>query len=379
MKRYQLNKDALRVLNSNHPWIFRSHLSSAADVFKTGDWLRLVDSENKTAGYGIFDKEGLIAIRNLKKGETAPEVTWFQKKVQTALKKREQVRKFSTGFRAVHGENDGLPGIVIDVYADTLVLQTYASSVDALGRYIAELVLKEIGGRNILWKIPKKRKGVRPDQEFRVLRGKNPGMIVFNEGKASFTVDVGEGQKSGTFLDLRGLRKWVSQEKLLGKKVLNLFSYTGNLTRAAEIAGAKEIWSVDVSKGAIEFTEKYHVADPKKHKLMVADIFKWIDSLSPNDRFDLIIVDPPNMASKKDQVPVALKAYKSLYQSVSKHLAPGGKIVAACCTSRIERRTFAKEVDRFLHGMKCIKDLQPEDDHPVGFDEGDYLKIRIYQ
>lgn len=379
MKRYQLNKDAVRVLTSGHPWIFRTHLSSAANVFSSGDWLRLVNAENQTVGYGIFDPDGLIGIRVLKKGETAPHSAWFQKKIEGALKKREPLRKYSTAFRAVHGENDGLPGVVIDVYGDTLVLQTYSSSVDPLGRYIAGLVRAYLGLRNVLWKIPKKRKGDRPETDFRVLRGSNPGVISFTEGKAKFTVDVGEGQKSGTFLDLRGLRKWVLHEKLSGKKVLNLFSYTGNLTRAAEIAGAREIWSVDISKGAIAFTKAHHVIEEKKHRLVSADIFAWIESLSPKEKFDLIIVDPPNMASKKDQVATALKAYRKLYQNALNHLAPRGKIVAACCTSRIDRKTFSRAVDDYLRGLKCIKDFPPEDDHPVGFEEGDYLKIRVYE
>lgn len=378
MRRYQLNKDALRILQSGHPWIFRSHLSTAADVFKTGDWLSLVDAQNKVAGFGIYDKDGLIGIRNLKKGETPPDPEFFQKKVAMALKKREPLKNYSDAFRALHGENDGLPGVVIDVYGDTLVLQTYSSSVDALGRYLAQVVCSQLQSKNILWKIPKKRKGKRPDGDFRVLRGMNPGKIVFREGKMQFTVDVGEGQKSGTFLDLRGLRKWIAQENLKGKKVLNLFSYTGNLTRASEIAGAKEIWSVDISKGAIEFTEKYHAEDKKKHKFIAADIFKWIDALGPNEKFDLIIVDPPNMASKKDQVPVALRAYRHLYTAVRSHLNPQGRIVGACCTSRIDRKTFEREVGNYLKGMKLIKDIKPEDDHPVGFEEGDYLKIRIY-
>ena len=118
-KRYQLKKDVARVVRLGHPWIFRTHVSSAADTFENGQWLRLVDAENVILGYGIFEKEGLIAIRVLKQGKTPPDSEWFGKKLETALGKREKLRTFTNSFRALHGENDGLPGVVLDIYDTT--------------------------------------------------------------------------------------------------------------------------------------------------------------------------------------------------------------------------------------------------------------------
>lgn len=377
-RRYQLNKEALRVMESGHPWIFRSHLSSAAQIFKTGDWLALVDARNKTIGFGVYDEEGLIAIRVFKKGTVVPDIKWFKERLDAALKKRERLRQYTDAFRAIHGENDGLPGIVFDVYGRVGVLQTYTLSVDTVGRYLAQVLRKELKLKSVLWKIPSKRKSS-VQRGSRLLFGKLPEKFQFDEGKLKLTVDVGAGQKSGTFLDLRALRKWIASEKFQNKRVLNLFSYTGTLGLAAEIAGAKEIWNVDISKGALDFAKKNHSLNPKKHRFIEADIFDWVQSLSKREFFDVIIVDPPNMASKMDQVPRALRAYQLIYKAVLPHLAPKGLLIACCCTSRISREKFKQSIDRWLMPqLKCLRSLQPEDDHPVGFPEGDYLKILIY-
>jgi 23S rRNA G2069 N7-methylase RlmK/C1962 C5-methylase RlmI len=378
-QRYQLTKDAARVVLTGHPWIFRSHLSSAAEVFRTGQWLRLVDAQNETLGFGIYDREGLIGIRVLKQGSPVPEPAWFGKKIEAALAKREKLRAYTDAFRALHGENDGLPGVVIDVYGDTAVLQTYAPSVDVVGRYLAERLASRLELKNLVWKLPVKRKGREGETGFRCLRGHVPAAIRAREGKLQITVEVGEGQKSGTFLDLRGLRKWLSLQKLDGCRVLNLFSYTGTLGLAAEVAGAAEVWNVDISKGALAFAKKHHSRKADKHRFIAADIFEWLKELPPKEKFDLIIVDPPMMASRVEQVPNALRAYKQIYAAVFRHLAPKGRLVAACCTSRIARKRFRLEVDKAVGGrLKFSRSIEPEDDHPVGFAEGDYLKILVY-
>ncbi len=375
-KRYQVKKEAASAVKQGHPWIYRSGVSSAAEIFRSGQLLQLVDAQNAVLGFGLFEKDGLIAIRVLKQGSTPPDAKWVQARIAKALSKRDQVRKYTNAFRAVHGENDGLPGVVVDVYGATAVLQTYAPSVDALGRYVGSVVVSQLGLKELVWKLPVKRKSVRAD---RVLRGRLPGEVKVHEGKLTLTIPVGEGQKSGAFLDLRGLRKWVASQKLNGKRVLNLFSYTGTLGLAAETAGAKEIWNVDVSKGALEVAKRLHTLDAKKHRFIGADIFEWFTGLEPREKFDLVIVDPPMMASRTDQVETALRAYKKLYREALAHLAPKGKVVVCCCTSRISRSKFELVAAQALGGrLKKQASIAPEDDHPVGFPEGDYLKILVY-
>ncbi len=378
-RRYQLNKDAVQVLNSGHPWLFRTHLSSAAEVFRDGQWLALYDASNKVVGHGIYAKEGLIGIRLLKRGEHPAGLSWLRKTLEKAWIKRAEWARINRyeGVRLLHGESDGIPGVVIDQYGKYAVLQTYSSSVDAVGRYCARWIAKQQELEGVLWKFPVKRKNQKKTD--RILFGKAPSAIVFGEGDLKLTVELGEGQKSGAFLDLRGLRQWLATQDLKGKRVLNLFSYTGTLGLACEHAGAKEVWNVDISDGALEAGKKFHAKDSGRFRWIKADVFDWINSLSPEEKFDLIIVDPPMMASRKEQVPVALRAYKKIYRTVLSHLVPGGRIVGACCTSRISRKSFDEEIKKTLgNTMKRKHVIVPEPDHPVGFAEADYLKINIY-
>jgi 23S rRNA G2069 N7-methylase RlmK/C1962 C5-methylase RlmI len=374
-RRYQLTKVAAEIVKKGHPWLFRSHLNSAADIFSSGDTLNLVDANNQTVGYGVFELEGLIAIRVLDR-KKKPTVEWLAKKIEEALEKRENLRKYTTAFRAIHGENDGLPGVVFDIFGEFGVLQTYANSVDSLGRYISIHLRKKLNLKTVLWKFPVKRKG--GAKEDRILFGKNIDEVSFNEGKIKFKVQPGLGQKTGAFLDLRGLRKWLALQNLNGARVLNLFSYTGTLGYSAEKGGASEIWNVDISKGALEYSKKAHVENQKKYRHIQADIFEWFFDLPLKEKFDLIIVDPPLMASDKKQVPLALQTYRKLYQEGLKHLSPKGKMVACCCSSRISRKEFEDNILKSLGGrLKIVKHIPPEDDHPVGFPEGDYLKICV--
>lgn len=367
------------MVNSGHPWLFRTHLSSAAEVFKDGQWLALYSGSNKVVGFGIYAQEGLIGVRLLKRGDVPPHTSWLKKMLEKAWIKRinwAKEHRFEA-VRLLHGESDGLPGVVLDQYGEYAVLQTYSSSVDAIGRYAAKWFCKQQGLKGILWKFPVKRKNQKLKD--RVLYGQAPSMVSFLEGNLRLTVEIGEGQKSGAFLDLRGLRQWLAGQKLEGKRILNLFSYTGTLGLACDVAGAKEIWNVDISEGALEAGKKFHAKNPDKYRWISADVFEWISTLSPTEKFDLIIVDPPMMASRTEQVPVALRAYRRIYRAVLGNLNPGGIIVGACCTSRISRKLFDQEVSAALSNtMKRKAVIPPEPDHPVGFAEADYLKINVY-
>lgn len=384
--RYQLNKQALIPFKSGHPWIFRNNLSSAIEPFKNGQWLRLVDGNNATQGFGILEKtDGLIGIRVLSHEEDSPNPKWLRERVKLALQKRHNVRRYAEAYRAIHGENDGLPGVVVDVYGETGVLQTYAPSTDLLGRYVALIVRAELGLKSMVWKMPAKRKHQEGETALRILYGFPPKHITFREGKMNLTVEPMTGQKSGAFLDLRGLRKWISSQDLRGGHVLNLFSYTGTLGLAAEKAGAASTLNVDISKGALETAAKYHRVNPSKQQYLAADIFEWIkqpERKKDIGKYSAIIVDPPMMASRTEQVPRVMQKYLQLYNACLPLLKPNGYIIVACCTSRVKRDAFKKIADSaFLATATCrfIHDVRPEEDHPVAFTEGDYLKIFVYQ
>lgn len=369
-RRYQLRKDAVAIAGRGHPWIFREQMSTAATALGDGEWLRLVDGQNAVVGYGIYESEGAIAIRMLRHGAEAPNAAWLRATLEAAIAKRAGIE--STGVRLVHGESDGIPAVVVDQFSDTAVVASYSAGADGLARYVAH----SLSAPNVVLRPARRRRG--PPQEARTLRGSPPAIVEVDEHGLHYAVDLVDGHKTGTYLDLRGLRRTLATMKLAGARVLNTFAYTGTLGRACEAAGAASITQVDVSERALAFAAQHHVSDGSKHQFITADVFEWLPEHA--GQYDVVICDPPSMTSKKAQVPNALAAYRKLYRAAEKLVAPGGLLISACCTSRIERKVFHQTVRASLPGrFKLELDLPPEPDHPVAFPQADYLKILLWR
>ena len=446
-RRYQVKKEAAAIIEHGHPWLFREQMSSAAQVFGDGDWLRLVDGTNRVLGHGIYEAEGAIAVRMLRAGAACPDAAWVRAQVAIALGKRATLAHQTDAIRLINGESDGLAAVVVDRFADTLVVASYAPGADALARYVAMVlaaaargtitlpvsaapeaecdsaatrpieILREhseldagltmpikitrdvpavqtatpqaaitpvevtaIIGRaaNVILRPARRRRG--PPTSQRILYGTAPATVEFHEDGRAMAVDLEGGHKTGTYLDLRGLRRALVGSQLAGARVLNLFAYTGMLGRAAELAGATQIQQVDQSARALAFAGAHHVGAASQHTFTVGDVFEWLPSLAETEQFELVIVDPPAMASKQTQIPAVLAAYRKLYRAAARHVVPGGAVVAACCTSRIDRELFQRTVREALGaGFQLERDVPPEADHPVGFPQADYLKIAFWR
>ncbi len=358
-------------MRGGHPWVFRGGVSTAASIFPDGQWLHLVDGHNKSVGYGIYSAEGVVAIRFL--GAELPDARELDRRVKRALGRRDRLTAETTAVRLVNGESDGLPGVVMDRYGSVGVLQTYTSAVDSLGRYVAYRVRQRLGLNTVLWKMPRRRAGA--VVEDRVLFGPPVRVVEFREGPLTLYADLAEGQKSGTFLDLRGLRREMLARDLKGKRVLNLFSYTGALGLACERAGASEVVNVDASQAALDFAREHHGGPAQqwvRQDLLGGD---W--SGVPEGPFDVIVADPPPMTSRGDQVERVLAAYRKLYRRCQERLLRGGLLVACCCTSRISEEKLRQVLDREVDN-RFRRRLPPEADHRPGFPEADYLKVLLY-
>lgn len=376
-QRYQLGKRALAVLAGTHPWIFRGLVSSAADALADGQWLALYDGANQVVGHGVYAAEGAIAIRILARGPTRPRGEDFLARIDRAVAKRAKLRVGTDGFRAVHGESDELPGVVVDVFGTTVVAQSYGAGLDALARLAAMRVARAVGATGVVLRNGHRRVGgvAAPP---RVIAGTVPDLAWFREGSLRLAARPVSGQKSGTFLDLRGLRKWVAAQPLAGTRVLNLFAYTGAIGLAAEHAGATAITQIDRAADALEFAAAHHVVDATRHRFITADVFDWCKDGA--GRFELVIVDPPSMTSRIDQVPGVLATYRRLHAAAAARVAPGGTLVVACCTSRISRTQFRDQARINLRErFALVHELKPEVDHPVSFPEADYLKVLVFR
>ena len=425
------------IVERGHPWLFREQMSSAAQVFGDGAWLRLVDGTNRVIGHGIYEAEGAIAVRILRTGAARPDAAWVRGQIATALARRTSLAHQTDAIRLISGESDGIAAVVVDRFADTLVVASYAPGADALARYVARVLAAAARGTitlesaspeagsgvtpqpaavpqspanattpantatpatptipanaaspafasiiglatNVIVRPARRRRG--PPTSQRTLRGTAPAVVEFHEDGRALAVDLEGGHKTGTYLDLRGLRRALVALPLAGARVLNLFAYTGMLGRGAELAGATRIHQVDQSARALAFAGAHHVGSASHHTFTVADVFEWLPSLAETEQFELVIVDPPAMASKQTQIPAVLAAYRKLYRAAARHVVPGGAVVAACCTSRIDRELFTRTVREALGSdFHLERDVPPEPDHPVGFAQADYLKISFWR
>nr|HEX4318073.1 class I SAM-dependent methyltransferase [Kofleriaceae bacterium] len=380
-RRYQLKKETAGLVR-HVPWLFRDHMSSATAALGDGDRVKLFDGNNHVVGHGVYAADGAIAIRVVRAGEAAPDAAWLRARLDAALHKRAELAKQTTGVRLLHGESDSVPAIVADRFGDAVVVTSYATGFDGMARYVARWASVHGGVAGPASTVVVRRAHRRADAADdhpapRALRGAL-AVARFDEGPLALHVDLAGGQKTGAYLDLRALRREVAAAPLAGKRVLNLFAYTGMIGRAAEHAGAASILQVDASAPALAFAQAHHVTDPSKHAFETADVFDWLPAHAAT--YELVIVDPPAMTSKAAQVPKVLAAYRSLYKAAASCVAPGGQLVAACCTSRVPRDAFRTTVAGALGaGFAHVKELPPEPDHPVGFPQADYLKIHTWR
>lgn len=382
-RRYQLTKGAVGAVVGGHPWIFRSHMSSAASGFADGQWLVLYDGHNRVVGHGVYQAAGAIAIRVIARGTERPRWRQLAPRIDAALAARAELRGHTDAFRAVHGESDRLPAVVVEVLAGTVVVTSYAAGVDGLARAVARRIAAEVGATGILARAAHRRAGAPAGEPLpppRVLRGTVPEVIGFDEDGVRYAIDPRGGQKGGAFLDLRGLRRAIAGRDLTGARVLNLFAYTGMLGRAAERAGAARIVHVDASRVALDFAARHHADDPARHDHVAADVFAWVHELPADAAYDVVIVDPPAMTSRADQVGKVLATYRRLFGRAAQAVAPGGLLVTACCTSRVKRADFLATARAAVGDRFALEaDLPPEPDHPVGFPEADYLKVVLWR
>ncbi|MBK9070700.1 MAG: class I SAM-dependent methyltransferase [Myxococcales bacterium] len=385
-QRYQLGKHALASLQGGHPWVFRKHMSSAADALADGQWLRLVDGANKVVGYGVFAAAGAVAIAKFATGTKTPTADAWRGVLETTLARRATLVKKTNAYRLVAGDADGVPGVVIDRYDDTLVLQTYQPGTAGLGRWMAMQLAQSMQLPNVVWRVPQRKLAAVADEasdiatQPRLLQGRPPAVVAIREGRLSLAVDVLGGQKSGAFLDLRGLRREVANLPLTGARVLNLFSFTGMTGAAAALAGAAEVTNVDRSAASLAFGDAHHSPVGTNFKSVEADIFSWLPKQATRDQYQLVIVDPPSLTSRQAQLDSALRAYQLLISKAAALVAPGGYLITCSCTSRVPRGQFVQLAGGLLREEFHLRhNLQQEPDHPASFSEMDYLKVLIWQ
>ncbi len=389
----RVNAAAERAIRRGHPWLFARAVEHQSHGGAPGDLAVVFDRKGRFLAVGLYDPTAPIRVRLLHAGEpTTIDEAWFQRQIQAAVAQRQPLADdpLTTGYRLVHGENDGLPGLVIDRYGDTCVLKldtpAWVPHLNAVLDGLATAVAPQRVVLRLSRSVQTLEDGLYGLKDGVVLAGEPlPGPVIFQENGLYFEADVRLGQKTGFFLDQRDNRARV--EKLAGgRRVLNVFAYTGGFSLYAARGGAREVVSLDISQPALaaaarnfKLNRQDTAVAAAAHELLLGDAFRTLEQLRESRRqFDMVVIDPPSFARKKADVPQALAAYQRLVRLGLGVLRRDGVLVMASCTSRVAADAFFAAVHEAAVGVeRPLQEIERTHhalDHPIRFREGAYLK-----
>ena len=388
MKTIRLKKGKEESLQRFHPWIFSGAIASMDDTIIEGDTVLVVDSCGEPLGCGHY-QPGTIAVRMLTIDGTyhLPDADFFRARLYDALQMRLSLglcRADNTAFRLVHGEGDNLPGLIVDVYGDTAVVQAHTAGMHHARQTIAEVLTRLPGSpiQNVYYKsettLPYK---ADLGAENRYLIKKRTPEAIAVENGLKFNIDWLKGQKTGFFVDQRDNRMLL-RTLAHDRRVLNMFCYTGGFSVAALAGGAQRVVSVDSSAKAVSLTDAnvaLNFPGDTRHTSAAEDAFKFLEHTSPDD-YDMIILDPPAFAKHRGAVRNALRGYQRLNALGLSKVAKGGLLCTFSCSQAVSREQFRLAVlsaaVQTRRDVRILHQLSQPADHPVNIyhPEGEYLK-----
>lgn len=368
-----------------HPWVFSGAIAGANGKLNEGDVVRIVSNDNELMGYGHY-QIGSIAVRMLTFKEEKIDHAFWVTRLSEALRLRKALqltgRADNNIYRLVHGEGDRLPGLVIDVYGKTAVMQAHSVGMHMSREQIADALIEASEGliENVYYKsettLPFK---ADLHQENGFLRGHDEGNVAVENG-LKFHIDWLRGQKTGFFVDQRENRSLL-EHYAKGRNVLNMFCYTGGFSVYAMRGGANLVHSVDSSAKAIDLTRanaEMNFPGDARHEAFAEDAFKFLEQAGSN--YDLIVLDPPAFAKHKDALPRALKGYTRLNAIAFRKIKPGGIVFTFSCSQAVNKDQFRLAVFTAAaqsgRHVRILHQLHQPADHPINIyhPEGEYLK-----
>ncbi|MCD8305330.1 MAG: class I SAM-dependent rRNA methyltransferase [Prevotella sp.] len=368
-----------------HPWVFSGAVARIDSGISEGDTVRVISSEGECLGVGHY-QIGSIAVRLLTFEDIEITSDFWASRIAAALRVRQAAnlawRDGNDIFRLVYGEGDGLPGLIVDCFGDTAVMQAHTAGMHINRQSLCEAVIAATEGKvkNIYYKsaatLPYKA-GLDPEDDFII--GGNACDIATENGMR-FRIDWRKGQKTGFFIDQRDNRSLV-ERYARDRSVLNMFCYTGGFSVAAMRGGATKVCSVDSSERAITLADEnvqLNFPGDTRHEAVCSDAFKFLAEAA--NKYDLIILDPPAFAKHRMAVKNALKGYIRLNARGIAAIRPGGILFTFSCSQAVSREQFGNAVFTAAtlarRNVRILHRLGQPADHPVNIfhPEGEYLK-----
>ena len=366
-------------IQRRHPWIFSGAVYGVSREINDGEMVDVVDSKNQHLGTGYFSDKGSIVVRILTFGEETFSENFWNEKLQSAWELRLKLLNLevTNAFRVIHGEGDGIPGLIIDYYDKNWVIQAHSTGIFLQMEKIAEAIKSNFP--DYCETVYCKSSGTLPNTGTDYFLFGNKAEAVAKENNIMFSVNWVEGQKTGFFLDQRENRKLLG-EFSKDKKVLNTFCYTGGFSIYAMNAGAELVTSVDISQKAVDLAaSNMELNFPNaNHKAVADDVFNFMKE--NHQIYDVIVLDPPAFAKSIKSKHTATQAYKRLNIAGLKALAPKGILFTFSCSQVIDDVLFYNTVAAAAietgRNIRVLHKLEQGPDHPTNIyhPEGHYLK-----
>lgn len=385
--RLRISAVAESLIRSGHPWLFADSVREQNREGHAGELAVIFDRNDTFLAIGLFDPESPLRVRVLHTGKPRTiNLDWWRKRLELAIDlRRGMFDEQTNGYRLIHGESDGWPGLVLDKYDSTLVLKLYTTAWIPRLEEIVSLIIGELRPHRLVLRLSRNiQSTAQPIHDGQVLRGSTDGNpVIFLESGLQFEADVLRGQKTGFFLDQRDNRRRVAS-LARGRQVLNAFSHSGGFAVYAARGGATSVTNLDVSAPALAGAERNFFLNRShpgvagcEYGTIAADAFDWLER-GPPRQFDLIVLDPPSFAKRESERSKALHAYCRLASLGVLRLRPGGILVAASCSAHVSAAEFFGAVLRSVEESRRpfyeLERTGQPGDHPATFAEAAYLK-----
>lgn len=370
-----------------HPWVFSGAIAKTGQGIQEGDIVRVFSASGEFLGVGHY-QVGSISVRILSFTDETINEDFYTRRISSAYRMRMKIGLLHAGnntFRLIHGEGDHLPGLIIDMYGKTAVVQAHSVGMDGDKEKIVDALQRVLGKdnlENIFYKsegtLPFKA-GIEADNDY-LLGGQNVDPVALENG-LRFNIDWLRGQKTGFFIDQRENRRLL-EKYAAGKDVLNMFCYTGGFSVYALRGGARSVHSVDSSAKAVSLTDeniRLNFGEEPRHTSFSEDAFKFLKASTAN-AYDLIVLDPPAFAKHRGAISNALQGYKRLNLAALEKIKQEGILFTFSCSQAINKEQFRLAVfsAAAISGRKVsiLHQLTQPADHPINIyhPEGEYLK-----
>lgn len=357
---------------AGHPWLYESDLASIEGSPQPGDVVEVSAANGQLVGRGLYSPQSKIPLRLVTRGQEPIDDRFWQQRIQAAVILRKRVVSETTAYRLIHAEGDGIPGLIVDRYGDTLVMQCVTVGINRRREMLADLLLSLTGATAVYLRNDSPaqvREGLTSERLF--LRGSSATAIEIREGPARFVVDIAGGQKTGWFCDQRENRLAVATISK-GKDVLDTFCHTGGFGVQAAMAGARSVSGLDASRPAVEQARAHAVLNQVAAicDFRVGDAADALKKLGRSrKRFDVVILDPPAFAKRRSVRGAALEGYQHLNALALPLIRQGGTLVTCSCSHHVSETDLCAVVEaaarRARRRIKILDRRGAGPDHPV--------------